>query len=49
MHNNLYGFRRDPSTIECFAALIVPIYQSFFDKEYLCAAFVDVKGAIFLV
>jgi len=43
--NNLYGFCREMGTMECLAALIGPIYQSFCSKEFLSAAFVDIKDA----
>ena len=43
--NNLFGFRRGLGTMECLSSLVGSAYKSFCNKEYLCAAFVDLKGA----
>ncbi|KAL4103296.1 hypothetical protein QTP88_018673 [Uroleucon formosanum] len=31
--------------MECLSSLVGPVYKAFCNKEYLCAAFVDIKGA----
>ena len=43
--NNLFGFRRGLGTMECLSSFVGPVYKAFCNKEYLCAAFVDIKGA----
>jgi potassium voltage-gated channel Eag-related subfamily H protein 8 len=42
--NNLYAFRRGRGTTGCLAKFIDDIYQSFNNKEYLIATFIDVRG-----
>lgn len=44
MLSNLYGFRSGLGTLECFDLLIGPIYDMFCLKEFLSAAFVEVKS-----
>lgn len=43
--DNLFGFRRGLGTMECLSNLVGPIYDTFCNREFLTAAFVDVKGA----
>ena len=43
--DNMFGFRRGLGTMECLSKLVGPIYDTFCNREFLTAAFVDVKGA----
>lgn len=41
----MYGFLRGLGTMNCLAAFIGPIYRFFCCKEFLSAAFIEVKRA----
>lgn len=43
--DGLYGFRRGLGTAECLSSLVGEIYSCFNKRQYLTAAFIDVKGA----
>lgn len=43
--NNFYAFKRSKGTANCLANFISDIYQSFNNREYLVATFIDVHGA----
>jgi len=43
--DNLYAFRRGRGTTDCLANFIGDVYQSFNNREYLVATFIDVRGA----
>ena len=45
MGSNMFGFRLKVSSVDCISTLVGDIYQSFQDKLFLNALFLDIKSA----
>lgn len=45
LSDNLYAFRKGRGTLDCLANFSSKIYQSFNNKHFLPAAFIDIRGA----
>jgi hypothetical protein len=41
----LFGFRKGRGTLECFSCLVGPIYDAFNSRDFLTAAFIDIRSA----